>query len=669
MKKLLLDFNYSSPQNLGKSIEIRAFCENDIELQYKFLVIFNGMWTTLQDFSANNICIWNPREEGSYMIMVQAKEKDNLKSYDYLGKSEFVIGREEVNLIKEVTIDRDEIKVGDKVRLKVFGCKDELLYRYWISEDGEWKLLKDYSVEDEIAITASIEGRNSILIESKTPNSENKFDDFKTIDFNISKLEKLEIIDFKCLSKDVLVDEELIFQVDARYDDNRTVLYKFLRIDENGKTYCIQDYSSKRMVSLIEKEAGNYKLLCLAKDMYSLKEYDDRALIVYEVIPYHPIEIKNFTSDLSSPQRENSKILFKAIADGGKQRLYRFIIDGNYGEDTGYIRTSSFLWEPKSEGNYKVTLYVKDETFEGEYEDKKVIEYIIEKRSSNIVKITDVIIDKEKNYLVNETINIKVITEGGSELKYSFIVYKDKKEVSKINYGNINWVNFTPETSGQYEIEIRVKDKYSEKDYDCHQFIFFNVKEYIEGTIDYILMPSKECYLIDDEIKIEAIVQNTRETLIRYVLQIDGHTVEETEFIKSNIFTFKPKRAGKYVIELYAKNIKCQKEFDSKREVKIFVHEAPPITNTKIIADKEICKIPEGITFTVENNGGKDVCYEFYLMERGNWNLVQKYSRKNYYTFMPFSPGTYRLLVLVKSYYKKLAYEDYDNFEFEVVEN
>ena len=53
-------------------------------------------------------------------------------------------------------------------------------------------------------------------------------------------------------------------------------------------------------------------------------------------------------------------------------------------------------------------------------------------------------------------------------------------------------------------------------------------------------------------------------------------------------------------------------------------------------------------------------------MEKGNWVRVQNYSRKNYYTFLPFTSGNYRILVLSKSYYKKVNYEDYADLEFEV---
>ena len=230
-------------------------------------------------------------------------------------------------------------------------------------------------------------------------------------------------------------------------------------------------------------------------------------------------------------------------------------------------------------------------------------------------------------------------------------------------------VNFTPEQSGEYKFEVKVKDKYSQKEYDCHTIMHFKVKEYVEAEIEYILVPSKGYFLVGDDVEFEAITQNTKETLIKYVTKINGQIVEETDFIESKKIVFTPQCAGKYTIELFAKNRKCKDGFDSKREIKVYVNEAPPVTDTKVLCDKNIFKINEEVTFNASSQGGKEVCYEYYLMRDDNWDLMQRYSRKKYYSFIPFAEGKYRVLLLAKSYYRKCAYEDYYSFEFMVEGN
>jgi len=53
-------------------------------------------------------------------------------------------------------------------------------------------------------------------------------------------------------------------------------------------------------------------------------------------------------------------------------------------------------------------------------------------------------------------------------------------------------------------------------------------------------------------------------------------------------------------------------------------------------------------------------------MEKGNWIKVQEYSKKDYYTFIPFVKGDYRVLVFAKSFSKEVNYEDYGELSFSV---
>lgn len=88
------------------------------------------------------------------------------------------------------------------------------------------------------------------------------------------------------MTDSLLIDNELVFRVDANLDESRPLLFKFVKIDEDGKATCIQDFSSRRIVSYGESVPGKYKLLCYMRDIFSNKEFDDRALMVYEVNSY-----------------------------------------------------------------------------------------------------------------------------------------------------------------------------------------------------------------------------------------------------------------------------------------------------------------------------------------------------------------------------------------------
>lgn len=664
MNEIEITFDKESPQEKNENINISLSNIPKEKLLYKYMIGLDGTWETIKDFNEEKYTSWTPKNSGKYVIMVQAKNENSSKSFDYVSKTEYTIGQEEDKLIKSVYLGKTKFKAGEKLNLTVESNKLPVVFRYWIKEKDNWELLKDYSAENNLTYTVKDAGQQEILVECKALDSKNKFDDFKKVSFTVENIKKLEITDFKCLITDLFVDNELIFQVDAVYEDSRMVLYKFIKIGMDGNTECIQDYSTKRMVSFVEKQGGDYKLLCLAKDMYSQKDYDDRAIINYKVKPYRDIVIQSFTSDLVSPQVCDTSVTLKAVVSGGKELVYRFKIDGNYGEDSGYIRSNTYTWHTKKSGAYKIELWVKDISFEGNYESMAAMDFTVDEQCKDPVVINEVILDKSNKILKNETINAKVMASGGTELRYSFHVKRDGAEVEKIDFGTCNWVNYTPEEKGSYELEVRVKDKYSKREYDSHSFVYIEAYDYMPAVIDYVLSASKESYIVGDTITYTVIAQNTKKTLVKYVLSINGHKVEETDFIKDKKYMLTPKCSGLYSLEIYAKNEDSDKEFDSKKDVKVKIYDAIPITNTKIHCDKVKGIVNEDITFTVSCDGGKDVIYEFYIMEKGDWILIQNYSKKNYYTFIPFSEGTYRILALCKSSFKKSAYEDCSMFEF-----
>lgn len=658
MKEVLIDFDNKSPANLTESVNIWVSSDGLDGIQYKFIEGLDGIWNPIQDFSEKNICTWTPKRPGSYMIMVQGKEKDSKKPYDFLGRAEFEV-KDIVKVIKNVKLEKSKITIGEKVKLTVESEEELLLYRFWVRGQEDWELLQDYSTDNTYIFTGNEAGVKELLVECKSIESKNNVDDFTTVKIEVKDLTKIEITDFKSFTKNMIVGEELIFKVEANYDEKRPLLYKFLKVNKEGRAICIQDYSSKSMISFKEKVAGSYKLLCLVRDVFSNREYDDRAFIAYNVKPYENIRVKSFKSDLESPQPKDTIINLRARVEGGRELLYRYIIEGPVAEDSGYIRKDLFLWKPTENGDYTITLKTKDISFEGDYEDISKINYKIDIKGDRAVRIVDLKCDKERKCLIGQPVNIKAKAEGGAKLVYKFIVYKNGVKKEEVDYGVNNWVDFIPTEKGEYEIEVRVKDFYSIKEFDSCQSVYIEAKSYLPAEIKYVLTNAKEVYLVHDNINIEAIMLNTKDTLVRFVTSINGYEVEDTGFIDSKRIVVTPKCPGKYSFSIYAKSVKSTEEYDCKKEVSIYVQEDMPVTATKVNFSTNDIRIGKEITFEAESKGGKDVCYEFYIMNKGNWALVQGYSRKDYYSFIPFTAGEYRLLVLSKSFYKKVNYEDY----------
>lgn len=666
MNEILMHFSLESPQERYKNINIKVENKLNEKLMYKFFVGCNGVWKLLSEFQYNNSFLWIPKEDGKYTIMVQGKSEDKKTGFDYITRRDFIIGKSQEKLIDSIQLNKHYFKVGEKLNINVKGKRERLLYRYWIKENFKWSIVKDYGAEESLNITLVKGGDNEILVECKNVESDKDYDDFARVQFKVDELKKVEIKDFKFLSKKLVAGEELVFQVEVKKEEDRIVLYKFIKIYEDGYKECIQDYSTKRMITYIENKIGNYKLLCYVKDMYSLEEFDDKAILNFTVRKYKEVKIREIITDRLSPQQTNEPILLKFIVDGGDDLLYKCVICGPEETNTGFVSDNDFMWRPMLAGEYKIKLYVKDKSFNGEYEDEKEIYFAINDIRTNMINIDKVEIDKDEKILIGDEITVKVKASGGINFRYSFLIKRDGIEEINIKYSKDNTIIFRPEKPGEYEIEIRVKEKTSNNEYDAIKNVNFKASEFFLAEIECILYPLKDFFICKDNIPIEVIATKGKDILIKYIMRINDQKVEETDYTKSFKYEIVPKCAGLYKIEVYAKNIKSKKKFDDKKEIKLMVKDSLPITNTKLKGSENYAKVNEAITFTAESIGGKDKVYEFYIKEKDEWRKVQSYSNKSYYSFIPFSKGKYNVLVLCRNYYKRCAYEDYDMFKFAV---
>ena len=300
--------------------------------------------------------------------MVQAKNISSKKAFDYIARENYIIGKdfEDKKIIKSLHLDKDIYSVGEQLVLSVDSSYSPSLYKFWINGQYGWELLKEYTHDDKLILTLNEVGEKEILVQCRKQDSENNFDDFATVKFYVNDVGKIEIQSLKSLSKELISGEELIFQCDVSNEENKTVLYKFLVVNEEGKAEVVQDYSTKSIVSFIENGYGKFRLLVLVKDLYSINNYDDRAIIIYDVKPYNEIKIIELSANLSSPHYTGHPITFNIQVEGGKNLLYKYVINGPSSDDepfieeSGYLRENFYQWVPKISGNYNVKVYVRD---------------------------------------------------------------------------------------------------------------------------------------------------------------------------------------------------------------------------------------------------------------------------------------------------------------------
>ncbi|MEW8955809.1 triple tyrosine motif-containing protein, partial [Clostridium sp.] len=70
---------------------------------------------------------------------------------------------------------------GDTLTVKATSSSSNPLYRFWVLEDGAWKLLKDYTKENTFTWTPSKAGSYRVFVDVKDANSPFQYDDAKEV--------------------------------------------------------------------------------------------------------------------------------------------------------------------------------------------------------------------------------------------------------------------------------------------------------------------------------------------------------------------------------------------------------------------------------------------------------------------------------------------------------
>ena len=121
---------------------------------------------------------------------------------------------EKLSVIKEIIIDKEEVVIGEKCSIEVkTNDTNGYLYRFYIKRYKDWDIVRDYDTSNILKYTATEAGEKEFLIQCKRMESTESFEDYRTIKVNVKNIRKIEITNFKCLSKSLIVGEKLEFVV------------------------------------------------------------------------------------------------------------------------------------------------------------------------------------------------------------------------------------------------------------------------------------------------------------------------------------------------------------------------------------------------------------------------------------------------------------------------
>ncbi|WP_082861493.1 triple tyrosine motif-containing protein [Fictibacillus phosphorivorans] len=250
----------------------------------------------------------------------------------------------------------------------------ERLYKFWILENGQWKVLQDYSTASSVKWNPATEGNYKISVHVKDSNSSKTYDDYKAFEYKIESASVL-LNDFSSqLSAPRSVYSSIPLAASATGGSEK--LYKFFAY-HNGVWTTLQDYSPTSTIRWIPKFTGDYKLVVHAKDQNSMKSYDSYKQMMFKVIDA-PV-MQSLTTSLASPQLVGKTIQIKSSATGGTEKLYKYWVhDGvKWHVLKDFSTSTTFDWKPISKGNYKISVHVKDRYSTRSYDSYKALNYTI----------------------------------------------------------------------------------------------------------------------------------------------------------------------------------------------------------------------------------------------------------------------------------------------------
>ena len=571
--------------------------------------------------------------------------------------------------IKEKSIDQDGKKTIGIFVQSLF--RQKLLYKFFESKNGTWKVIKNFTEDNYVYWNPTEEGKYIIMIQAKEVDSTNSFD----------YVERVEYINEK-ESNDVV----------------KMNIYNEKEKKQPNKGIYIQDIQKNNLEKFEEK------IKCKFQYEY-LNPYEELFEKKYAKV--------NNTSENNEEIEDNQKIKFRVEEelehDNSKliesETLTNKLFIMNDSENNIDIEEQYSEKYEESKKNVKVVeeneLLVQDEVSEesemkieetNKLLEKRAIELINEspkhelvhqKSIANIDEGTEQEIDKISIVEeVDEDIeDIEDIEDTSEDINFNNLYKKDSDiiEIKDISYNEDILYPFI--TDEEKEALVSNKDSITARTMNVNMpeenFVEINEKaedilkksEHHEKLIKYILVGPRKNYCIGSQIVFTILSESKIPTVAKYKLYIDNKLVEELPYNHNKTFVIYPTCSGEYRVEFYSKYENSDTEYMDKKVQTLYVREADPIESIGISCDRTVIRCREDVTFMTTVRGGRNVLYEFYIFKDGNWCLEQEYSKKSYYTLMPFKEGTSKLLVLAKNYASEADYDEFIICKFNVEKN
>ncbi|WP_342042996.1 triple tyrosine motif-containing protein [Bacillus sp. OTU2372] len=372
VNSVTLSTDLPSPQKAGSNIQLKATSDGSDTPEYRFMIRDEkGNLTTLQEYGSSDTAVWTPAKEGTYTIIVHAKDKSKSGSnYYYEARSEMIYKVEPAKVTSVgLTVDKPSPQLaGTSISIKASSQgSPNPEYRFFVKDEkGNLITLQEYGSSDTATWTPTEPGTYTIIAHAKdkSKSGANNYYEARSemvYKINAGKVSSVSVLASK-LSPQV---EGTTISLKAGSQGSANPEYRFYIRDEQGNLTTLQDFSSNDTATWVPTKPGTYTIIVHAKDKYktgSSSYYEARTEIVYKVNSAKVTQVSMLVSKLS-PQLAGTAISIKAESQGSPNPEYRFYIRDEQGNLTTlqeYSSNDSVAWTPTKPGTYTIIVHSKN---------------------------------------------------------------------------------------------------------------------------------------------------------------------------------------------------------------------------------------------------------------------------------------------------------------------
>lgn len=276
-----ISVNLKSPQVFGSSINIKAETEGFSNPIYRFWILDDRGWKIVRDFSESDSFQWNPERSGSQKIWVDVREK-SYQEVNYYYEIPYYINPEikSINLsaANSTTGTISESYIGQNINIIANATGANILYKFWIGDGVNWKVIKDYSSSNSANWNPNLLGNYTVWVEVKASNSPNTYDAYKAVDYSIGSVKPLSLT----TSLNSPQDPGKTITLTANGGRALNPLYKFWVYDGSNWTV-VKDYSTDNTYNWTPARSGEYRLWVDVKDKSSSNSSDEHKEIIFKI--------------------------------------------------------------------------------------------------------------------------------------------------------------------------------------------------------------------------------------------------------------------------------------------------------------------------------------------------------------------------------------------------